>query len=417
VPHTSVVIIGAGQAGLAMSHCLSARHIDHVVLERGMVGERWRRHGWDSLRLLTPNWMTRLPGFSYDGDDPDGFMATGELVQLLEAYATASRVPVEDRTIVRRVEPWNGKFRVATNRGAWLTSAVVVATGYCDRPAIPGSSRRLAPSIQQLTPERYRNPEQLSRNGVLIVGASATGVQLAEEIQRSGRPVVLAVGRHTRLPRVYRGQDILWWLDRLGILSQDAASVHNIAISRRQPSLQLVGRPDHSTVDLAVLRARGVRLVGRLVGIDRSRIQFADDLISTTAAADIKMATVLIRIDDYIRRHGLEVEDAAPFVPSWSLNGRDTAEIDARHERIETVIWATGYRREYPWLRVPVLNAHGEIAHTGGVTPYRGVYVLGMNFQRRRNSSFIDGVGSDAGYLAERIARELAAGDSKLKVC
>jgi putative flavoprotein involved in K+ transport len=294
---------------------------------------------------------------------------------------------------------------------------VVIATGYCDRPAVPAVSRRLAPWIEQITPERYRNAGQLPRGGVLIVGASATGVQLADEIQRSGRQVVLAVGRHTRLPRSYRGHDILWWLDRLGILTQDAAAVHDIAISRGQPSLQLVGRDDHSTIDLAVLRAEGVRLAGRLIAAERTRVRFADDLVATTAAADIKMATVLMRIDDHINRAGLDVEAAAPFVPSWSLSDHGTPDLDLRHERISTVIWATGYRRAYPWLRVPVLDHNGEIAHTAGVTPCRGVYVLGMNFQRRRNSSFIDGVGSDAEYLAQRIASDLSAAQPRLKVC
>jgi putative flavoprotein involved in K+ transport len=413
VPRTSVVVIGAGQAGLAMSHCLSARRIDHVVIERGEVGERWRRHGWDSLRLLTPNWMTRLPGFAYSGDDPDGFMAAGELVQLLDRYAAASRVPLEGRTSVHSVEAGNGGFRVATSRGVWLARAVVIATGYCDRPAVPSCAAELARRIEQLTPDRYRNPAQLASGGVLVVGASATGVQLAEEIQRSGRQVVLAVGRHTRLPRTYRGRDILWWLDRLSVLSQDASSVHDIAVSRAQPSLQLVGRPDHSTLDLAVLRGLGVRLAGHLADVDGARVRFADDLIATTAAADIKMATVLMRIDDYIARHAADAEDAAPFVPSWSLREREIPSLELDAERIGTVIWATGYRREYPWLRVPVLDRRGDIVHTGGITPCPGLMVLGMNFQRRRNSSFIDGVGSDAEYLAGHIAARLPAADSR----
>lgn len=390
-----------------MSRCLSERRIEHVVLERGSIAERWRRHGWDSLRLLTPNWMTRLPGFQYGGDDPDGFMAARELITLLEDYAASSKAPVESGTTVRRVEPWTGGLRVATNRGTWHARSVVLATGYCDRPAIPAASTRLAPFIEQIAPEAYRNPEQLPPHGVLVVGASATGVQLAEEIQRSGRQVVLAVGRHTRLPRRYRGRDILWWLDQLGVLAQDAAAVHDIGISRGQPSLQLVGRPDHATVDLGLLRQLGVRLTGRVVDISRTRLQLADDLISTTAAADIKMATVLLRIDDFIRRTGVEAEPAGPFVPTWSMTEMPQTTLDLRAERIGTVVWATGYRRAYPWLRVPVLDARGEIRHQAGVTPYPGLYVLGLNFQRRRHSSFIDGVGSDARFLAQHIAAHL----------
>jgi putative flavoprotein involved in K+ transport len=406
VPRTTVLIIGAGQAGLAMSHCLSDYDIEHVVLDRGLVAERWRRHGWDSLRLLTPNWMTRLPGYEYHGSDPDGFMSARELIAFLQDYAASFGAPVRTGTTVRRVIARDGGFVVATNRGTWHANAVVIATGYCDRPAVPPVSRRLAPSIARLHAAEYRNPEQLPPGGVLVVGASATGVQLADEIQQSGRPVTLAVGRHTRLPRQYRGRDILWWLDRLGVLSQDAATVHDIAISRQQPSLQLVGRPDHASLDVAMLRQRGVRLTGRLEHIGGSRVQFADDLVSTTAAADIKLATVLMRIDQFIAHTGFPAPSPAPFVPTWSLRDEIT-HIDLRRERIGTVIWATGYRRAYPWLRVPVLDEHGEIRHHGGVTPHAGLYVLGMNFQRRRHSSFIDGVGSDAQYLADHIAGAL----------
>jgi putative flavoprotein involved in K+ transport len=386
-----------------MSHCLSARGIEHVVLERGQVADRWRRHGWDSLRLLTPNWMTRLPGFHYGGHDPEGFMPTRDLVALLEQYASSSRVPVETRTTVRRVEPSTNGFRVATDQGQWRAQAVVIATGYCDRPAIPRTSSKVAPWIQQSAPETYRNPEQLPREGVLIVGASATGVQLAEEIQRSGRQVTLAVGRHTRLPRRYRGKDILWWLDRLGILTQDASSVHDVAISRAQPSLQLVGRPDHATVDLMYLHEHGVRLVGRVLDMKATRVELADDLIATAAAADVKLATMRTRIDEYARRAGVDADAAEPFVPTWSITRDAVSRLDLRAERIGTIIWATGYRRMYDWLRVPAFDKRGEIVHRAGVTAYPRLYVLGLNFQRRRNSSFLDGVGQDAEYLAEHI--------------
>ena len=407
MPRTTVVIIGAGQAGLAMSHCLSERDIEHVVLERGQIAQRWRSHGWDSLRLLTPNWMTRLPGFEYQGSEPDDFMTTRELVGLLENYAALSRAPVVLGADVRLVEASGTRFRVATTLGSWCASAVVIATGYCDRPAIPGLSRQIAPEIEQLAAADYRNPDQLPHDGVLVVGASATGVQLADEIQQSGRQVTLAVGRHTRLPRRYRGRDILWWLDRLGVLSQDASSVHDIAISREQPSLQLVGRPDHASLDLGILRERGIRLVGRMQHADGWRVRFADDLIATMVAADVKLASVLGRIDQFILETGIEALGAEAFVPTWSLSDADAQEIDLRAARIRTVIWATGYRRTYPWLRVPVLNDRGEIRHQAGVTPHPGLSVLGLNFQRRRHSSFIDGVGSDAQFLTDHLAGSL----------
>lgn len=387
-----------------MSRCLAERAIDHVLLERGEVAHTWRTERWDSLRLLTPNWMTRLPGFAYRGPDPDGFMPTAELVTLLEQYAASSRVPVETRTTVRRVERSAPGFRVTTDRGEWHSEAVVIATGYCDRPAIPRISSRVAPWIVQIAADAYRHPEQLPRDGVLIVGASSTGVQLADEIQQSGRQVTLAVGRHTRLPRRYRGRDILWWLDQLGILSQEASTVHNLAASRAQPSLQLVGRPDHATVDLLTLHQRGVRLAGRVRDIEGTRVELADDFISRAAAADIKLATIRLRIDEYARHAGVDAGPAEPLVPTWSIASDLVSRLDLRRERIASVIWATGYRRAYHWLQVPILDRRGEIMHEGGITSHPGLYVLGLNFQRRRNSSFIDGVGRDAEDLAQHIA-------------
>jgi putative flavoprotein involved in K+ transport len=228
VQRIPTIIIGAGQAGLAMSRCLSAFDIEHVVLERGdHLAHRWRSHSWDSLHLLTPNWMSRLPGFQYDGDDPDGFMSVPELIAFFDRYASSSAAPIQTGTEVLAVDRSVSGFRVVTNRGEWSASSVVVATGYCDLPFIPAASRRVASSIVQIPAPDYRRPAQLPDGGVLVVGASATGVQLADEIQRSGRQVTLAVGRHTRLPRSYRGRDILWWLDRVGVLHQGIETVQN----------------------------------------------------------------------------------------------------------------------------------------------------------------------------------------------
>jgi putative flavoprotein involved in K+ transport len=409
MPRVSTLVIGAGQAGLAMSHCLSAFGVDHVVFERGQIAERWRIQSWDSLRLLTPNWMTRLPGFHYQGDDPDGFMAIPELVTFFERYAAASRAPVLTDTTVERVERSNHQFRVTTNRGDWSADAVVIATGFCGDSLVPQISRHLAPSVTQIVPSAYRRPDQLPDGGVLIVGASSTGIQLADEIQRSGRQVMLAIGRHTRLPRRYRGHDILWWLDRLGSLSERADQVASIEISRHQPSLQLVGRLDHSSLDLGVLHDAGVRLVGRVLQIDGHQVRFADDLVAATAAADVKMVEVQSRIDKHILTMGISADQPEPFRPTWTIADDAPTTLNLEADGIRTVIWATGCRRAYPWLRLPVLDHHGDIVHQGGVTTTAGLYVLGMQFQRRRNSAFIDGVGADAWVIAQAIA-DIAAG-------
>jgi len=405
---TGVVVIGGGQAGLAMSRLLLDRRIDHVVLERGRVAERWRTERWDSLRLLTPNWMARLPGHAPRGADPDGFMTMPEVIGFLEDYARSFDAPVETGTTVSRVTRAAGGYRVQTDRGTWAAPHVVVATGYCDRPRVPAISRGLYASIVQLAPGHYRNLSQLPDGGVLVVGASSSGVQLADEIHASGRPVTLAVGRHTRLPRTYRGRDILWWMDRMGVLGESIEHVFDVEASRRQPSLQLVGRPDRRTLGLLELRAQGVRVVGRAIDAAGSSVTFDDDLLATTAAADYKLAGLLRRIDRFVRDQRLEarVEPPEPFEPSWpAFEGADRRrQIDLGTEGIRTVIWATGYRREYPWLQVPgVLDGAGELRHRGGVTPSPGLYVLGLQFQRRRNSAFIDGVGDDARAIAEHL--------------
>jgi putative flavoprotein involved in K+ transport len=264
---------------------------------------------------------------------------------------------------------------------------------------------RLPADVLQLVPTRYRRPGQLPEGGVLVVGASSSGIQLADEIHASGRPVTLAVGRHTRMPRLYRGQDILWWLDRMGVLDESAEDVYDIEVSRRQPSLQLVGRPDRTTLDLPLLQRRGVRLAGRLMAVEGGRVAFADDLIANTVAADARLARLLLRIDEHVSRTGIEgaVGPAKPFVPfHWPDPTPDA--IDLGREGIRTVLWATGFRRRYPWLKVPVLDERGEIRHRGGVTPAPGLYVMGHYFLRRRKSSFIDGVGDDARDLAAHIA-------------
>jgi putative flavoprotein involved in K+ transport len=217
---TDTLIIGGGQAGLAMSRCLSDRGVDHVVLERGRVAERWRSERWDSLRLLTPNWQTRLPGFSYDGPSPDGYMAMPELVG--SSSATPRPLPRRCRRAprARGDRACRAASACGRMRGDWRARNVVIATGYSDVPYVPPAASRLSPRIVQVVPTRYRNPEQLPPGGVLVVGASATGIQLAEEIHASGRPVTLAVGGHLRMPRTYRGRDILWWLDAMGIFER-----------------------------------------------------------------------------------------------------------------------------------------------------------------------------------------------------
>ena len=403
---TTAVVIGAGQAGLAMSHCLGRHGIDHVVLERGRIGERWQSERWDSLRLLTPNWMTRLPGLVYAGGEPEGFLSMAEVTGFLADYARVSNAPVETGTAVRSVRRLGSGYRIETDRGSWLAPVVVIATGYCDKPCVPAMAATLPASLYQTTPTAYRNPTSLPKGGVLVVGASSSGVQLADELAASGRSVTLAVGQHIRLPRRYRDRDIMWWLDRTGILTKPAAKVADLAAARREPSLQLVGSPEGASIDLDSLRAKGVRLLGRLAAIDGSAVSFAGDLAATTAAAEHRLQRLLAKLD----RTADSLQHYVPMerVPSIRLDAPATT-LDLRAEGITSVVWATGFRRDYAWLDMPVFDAAGEIVHDGGVTAAPGLYVLGLNFMRRRNSSFIAGAGDDASELTPHVLAHLAA--------
>jgi putative flavoprotein involved in K+ transport len=401
---TDTIVIGGGQAGLAMSRSLTDRGVDHVVLERGRIAERWRSERWDSLRLLTPNWMSRLPGWRYDGPDPDDYMTAAEVTDYFARYAEASSAPVVEHCTVESVRAVADRFEVVTTCGVFGARHVVIATGWCDRPWVPAMARRLSTGITQVTPSDYRNPSSLPQGGVLVVGASATGVQLADELRSAGRDVVLAVGSHSRLPRRYRGMDVFWWLDRIGSLDRTIDEMPDPARARQEPSLQLVGRPGGRRLDLGTLQRSGVRLAGRLDAVEGRRVRFAGDLPVTIANADRRMTRVLADIDTHIAATGLTGEVLAPDPPRNILATTSPDELDLRRSGIETVIWATGFRRSYPWLHLPVLDATGEIRQRRGVTPMAGLYVLGQRFQHFRSSNFIDGVGRDAAFVAHHLA-------------
>jgi putative flavoprotein involved in K+ transport len=409
MPRVPVTIIGAGQAGLAVSHLLTAAGIDHVVLERGRIAQRWHQYSWESLRLLTPNWLSRLPGYTYTGRDPAGFMTAHEVARYLRSYAEWSGAPVVSGADVVSVSSRGDAYELVTSAGCWIASAVVIATGWADDPHVPTLARGLDSRIVQLTPAAYQNPAALSDGGVLVVGASATGVQLADEIAGSGRPVVLAVGGHTRLPRRYRGLDIMWWLDAMGILERRLDEHPDRAAARAESSLQLAGHSDGHDVDLHSLQGRGVVLAGRLAAAEGRRAAFAEDLVQTTRLADRRLHRLLDRIDGYAAAAGLlhEIDDPAAIRGIGA--SQFPAEVDLHHAGIRTVIWATGYRRAYPWLRVPVLDPGGDIQHTDGSSPAAGLYVIGMRWQSRRNSSFLDGVRHDAATVVSQVLDHLGA--------
>ena len=285
---TDVVVIGGGQAGLAMSQCLTSRSIDHVVLERGESANSWRTERWDSLRLLTPNWLARLPGWSYQGVDPDGYMSAADVVEYLDAYRRSVGAPMYTGIEVTRIASGGGRHTVDTSDGPWSARAVVMATGACSNPHVPSIAAEMPAHVEHVTPIGYRNPAGIGDGGVLVVGASASGLQIADELSRAGSDVTLAVGDHVRLPRTYRGMDIHWWMDAIGQLDERYDEVDDIDRARRLPSLQLVGSSERRDLDLSTVAANGVSLAGRLVGRSGHRAQFSGSFANMCVSADLK---------------------------------------------------------------------------------------------------------------------------------
>ncbi len=404
--HTTVVVIGAGHSGLAVSRRLTERSIDHVVLERGEVANSWRTERWDSLRLLTPNWQTRLPGKSYAGGPPDGFMTAGEVASFIDDYAAEIVAPVHSSTAVTSVRADPGGYAVSTDRDRWTCAALVIATGQCAAASVPGTAATVPPWVATHTTMSYRSPHQLRDAGVLVVGASATGVQLAEEIHRAGRPVTLAVGEHVRLPRTYRGRDIFWWTDAAGILDERHDEIDDLTRARRLPSPQLIGTAERRSLDVNVLVEQGITVVGRFAGVVDGVARFSGSLANTCALADLKMNRLLDRLDQWAARCGCDVGPPERLLPTQV--GRPALEIDLVRAGIGTIVFATGYKPDYQWLDLPVLDGRGRIVHDGGViTAAPGCFVVGLNLLRRRRSSYINGAHADSADIASLIHRHL----------
>jgi putative flavoprotein involved in K+ transport len=348
-------------------------------------------------------------------------MSADEFVEYLCGYARSFDAPVLTHTPVTRVERAGSTFAVHTDDAVWSACSVVVATGYHSRAKVPQLAFGLSPDVAQLTAAAYRSPASLPDGGVLVVGCSSSGVQIAYELAGAGRRVVLAAGGHTRLPRRYRGRDITWWLDRIGAFDRTIDEVPDEDRARSEPSLQLAGVggvPDGRGLDLDVLRGVGVRAVGRLIALDGTTARFADDLRATVGAAQRRLNRLLAEIDAYAATVPGAATGPPERLPAITVpSGPST--VDLRRAGISSVVWATGYRPWYPWLKVPVLDAAGRIRHSRGVTEVPGLYAIGLRFQYRRSSTFIDGARHDAAYLADAIAAggQTGAGTRQLGVC
>ncbi|WP_120633566.1 NAD(P)/FAD-dependent oxidoreductase [Ruegeria sp. EL01] len=400
--HISTVIIGAGQAGLAMSKCLSDRSVAHVVLERGEVAQSWMKDRWESLRLLTPNWQSRLPGYKYDGPDPDGYMSMPQITGYLRDYAHVIDAPVEEHTAVHSVTSHGNNYLVRANKGVWICDNVVVASGACARPKLPQLAGSVPETIMQLSLGTYKSPDQVAKGGALVVGGSASGVQIAAELSNAGHAVTLAVGEHIRAPRRYRGRDIQWWMDRSGVLDVRVKDVDDIDRARRVPSFQLMGDPGVDSIDLNTLQAMGIVITGRLAAIQDGMAQFSGSLANHCAMSDQKIDRLLRHFDDWAERLNVTDLPEAQQLPPTLLSNPPRLISNLRNGAIQTIVWATGYSPDYSWLKLPVFDQKGMLIHDQGVVA-PGLYVMGLPFMRRRKSALIDGVGGDAQALSDHL--------------
>ena len=380
-----------------------------MVLERGDVANSWRHERWDSLRLLTPNWQSRLPGYRYEGADPDGFMTVAEVVEFVSRFAAVAAAPVRTHTTVTSVTQTDDGYHVATDSGDLRCRCLVLASGACNVPSVPAIRQAVPANIACFTPMDYRNPAQLPEGGVLVVGASATGVQLADEIHRSGRPVTLSVGEHVRLPRTYRGRDVLWWMDASGVWNQRYDEIDDLTRVRGLPSPQLVGTPQRITLDLNALATAGVEIVGRLSAVRDGRALFSGGLRNQFALADLKMDRLLDTFDEWARTGARDTDVGAPerFEPT-RMPASSRLHLDLGTGEIRSIVWATGFHPDYSWLDVPVVDRKGHLRHDGGVVDAPGLYAIGLPVLRRRKSTFIHGAEDDARDVVEHLAGYLA---------
>jgi len=375
------------------------------VLERGEVANSWRRERWDSLRLLTPNWQSRLPGLRYEGPDPDGYMTAGEVTDLIERFAAVARAPVRTGENVTSVRQAGDGYLVTSGGGEIAARAVVIASGACNRASVPRFAGEVPASVEQVTPFDYRDPGKLPDGGVLVVGASATGVQLAAELQRSGRPVTLSVGEHVLLPRAYRGRDVLWWMDTAGVWDQRYDEMDDLTRARRLPSPQLVGTPERATLDLNALTGLGVKLVGRWAMVRDGRALFSGGLRNMFSLADLKLRRLLDTFDEWALTSGRDAEFSPPerLEPTRAPTS-PPLQLDLGSGEIRSIVWATGFRPDYGWLDVPVVDSKGQLEHEGGVVDSPGLYALGLPVLLRRRSTFICGIEDDAREVTGHLA-------------
>jgi putative flavoprotein involved in K+ transport len=396
-----VVVVGAGQAGLATSYNLTQRGIDHVVLERGLVAQSWHSRRWDSFQLNGPNWSFMLPGYEYDGPDPDAFMYRTEIVSRFSDYARRIAAPVEEGIEVAKVkrDDVNGRYLVDTSAGPIACRAVVAATGAYQRRNRPSTG--LDPSILQLNTDQYRSATELHDGGVLVVGSGQSGCQVAEDLRDAGRDVWLATGSCGWIPRRYRGKDNVRWRVEMGVFDQTVAELGH-AFRLVCPPMQ-TGVGQIRDINMRTLNAAGVKLTGRFLGADGFKVQVGDDLHSNASRSDEAAVRFRTGVDDFVRDRGIDAPVEAPMEPTAGLPDAPT-QLDLRALGISNVIWATGFRLDFGWIDLDLETVDGYPAQTQGVSRYRGLYFIGLQLMHTRKSGLIFGVGEDAAHISGVIA-------------
>ncbi|RRH97447.1 FAD-dependent oxidoreductase [Mesorhizobium tamadayense] len=399
------LVVGGGQAGVAMSEHLSKCGVPHLVLERGRIAERWRSQRWDSLVANGPAWHDRFPGMEFSRTGPDGFASKEEVADYFVAYAKQINAPIRCGVEVKLVQRNVGRpgFRVETSDGAIEANSVVAATGPFQIPVIPPVVHGDA-GILQIHSSAYRNPEQLPKGAVLVVGAGSSGVQIADELQRAGRRVFLSVGPHDRPPRAYRGRDFCWWLGVLGKWDAETPGP-----GTEHVTIAVSGARGGETIDFRRLAAQGLTLVGMTKTYQDGVMSFAPDLAKNIARGDASLMSLLDEADAYVARNGLDLPEepvARRIDPDPECVTNPIRELDLAEAGIAAIVWATGFAVDYSWLKVDAFDEKGRPRHHRGVSTEPGIYFLGLPWQSRRGSSFIWGVWHDAKHVADRISTQ-----------
>lgn len=399
----STVIIGAGHAGLSFSRKLCSFGIDHIVLERGDIGNSWTKERWDSLKLLTPNYKFKLPNFHYDGANPNGFMSKKGVVDQLNQYANTFDAPVYTNTTVNSVDKVSGGYLVSTTTDKWLCKTLVIASGAFSTPVIPEISKHLPDRITQIHSKGYKNPAQLKSGSVLVVGASSSGLQIANELINNGFNVHLSASEHVRMPRSYRGKDIFWWLDKSRLSTEKVEYLLDKQRLQKLPSPQLIGSNQQDIFDLNYIQNKGVKVVGRLAGMNQQQFLFSGGFKNACKLADLKLNRLLNRFDE------LDVDPESLEQKQRFLGTKIQEEptLSIPFNDIRTIIWATGLKPDYRWLNVPVINHKGLLNHHNGVVNSPGMYVLGLPSMIMRQSSYIHGICNDTESLSQSLLNYL----------